>query len=398
MLVLALAAAIVFVPGASAGSIADFDPCPRGSNGDLICPVGKVGVNYSIKFRGDEVPICSPGDDQWYATNGSVPPGLTLASDGTLSGMPIHDGTYSFWLELKLPDTDSCSSRDNSEEHVSVTITPGVLPGPPPPKLTIGPEQSGVRAATVATPYTLAMTANLSDAKTWSIASGALPPGLNLGSADGVISGLPAAPGAYSFTVQALIADGRRDTKSLTIEVRDRLTLSRSGDFEPRVVRTEVGVELEGELTAAGGFGTYTWSVEGDLPPGLTLGDDGTISGAAEEAGSYRFTVVVTDAESRRAAYPARMVVAERLAITSGRLAPGKVGRFMSRKVATVGGVRPTITRLKRGPLPPGIFFDKRAGIFAGSPTKPGTWRVQVEVVDSLGVKATGFVVFVVRK
>ena len=54
MLVLALAAAIVFVPGASAGSIADFDPCPRGSNDDLVCPVGQVGVNYSIKFHGDE--------------------------------------------------------------------------------------------------------------------------------------------------------------------------------------------------------------------------------------------------------------------------------------------------------------------------------------------------------
>ena len=72
-LVFAVAVAIVFVPGASAGSIADFDPRPRGSNGDLVCPVGKVGVNYSIKFHGDEVPICSPGDDQWYATNGSVP-------------------------------------------------------------------------------------------------------------------------------------------------------------------------------------------------------------------------------------------------------------------------------------------------------------------------------------
>ncbi len=105
MLVFALAAAIMFVPGASAGSIADFDPCPRGSNGDLICPFGKVGVNYSIKFHGDEQPICSPGDDQWFATNGSVPPGLTLALDGTLSGMPIQDGTFSFWLELKLPDT-----------------------------------------------------------------------------------------------------------------------------------------------------------------------------------------------------------------------------------------------------------------------------------------------------
>ena len=398
MFVFVLAAAIMFVPGASAGSIADFDPCPRGSNGDLICPFGKVGVNYSIKFHGDEQPICSPGDDQWFATNGSVPPGLTLALDGTLSGMPIQDGTFSFWLELKLPDTDTCSSRDNSEEHVSITINPGVLPGPPPPKLIIGPEQSGVRAGTVGTPYMLAMTSNLSDPKTWSIASGALPPGVTIGASDGVISGMPGAAGAYSFTVQAAIADGRTDTKSLTIEVRDRLTITRSGDFEPRIVRTEVGVEFDGGLTAAGGFGAYTWSVEGDVPAGLTVGDDGTISGAPEESGSYRFNVVVTDEESRRAAYPARMVVAPRLAITSRRLAPGKVGRFMSRKVATVGGVRPTITRVKRGPLPPGLFFDKLAGVFVGSPTKAGTWRVRVEVVDSLGVKATGIVVFVVRK
>ena len=398
MLVLALAAAIVFVPGASAGSIADFDPCPRGSNGDLVCPVGKVGVNYSIKFHGDEVPICSPGDDQWYATNGSVPPGLTLALDGTLSGMPIQDGTFSFWLELKLPDTDTCSSRDNSEEPVSITINPGVLPGPPPPKLIIGPEQSGVSAGTVGTPYMLAMTSNLSDAKTWSIASGTLPPGLTLGSTDGVITGSPGTPGAYSFTVQALIADGRSDTKSLTIEVRDRLTITRSGDLEPRIVRTEVGVELDGGFTAAGGFGAYTWSVEGDVPAGVTVGDDGTISGAPEESGTYRFNVVVTDEERRRAVYPARMVVAARLAITSRLLAPGKVGRFMSRKVATVGGVRPTITRVKRGPLPPGLFFDRLAGVFVGSPTKAGTWRVRVEVVDSLGVKATGIVVFVIRK
>jgi hypothetical protein len=397
-LVFAFAAAIVFVPGASAGSIADFDPCPRGSSIDLVCPVGKVGVPYSIKFHGDEQPICSPGDDTWYATNGTVPPGLTLALDGTLSGMPIEAGTYAFWLELKLPDTDTCSSRDNSEEHVTITINPGVLPGPPPPKLIIGPEQSGVGPGTVGTPYMLAMTSNLSDAKTWSIASGTLPPGLTLGSADGVISGMPATPGAYSFTVQALIADGRSDTKSLTLDIRDRLTLLRSGDFETRVVRTEVGVEIDGGLSATGGFGAYLWSVVGDLPPGLTLGDDGTITGSPEESGSYRFTVVVTDAESRRAAYAARMVVAERLSIKSTLLKPGKVGRFMSRKVATFGGVGPMTTRVKRGPLPRGIFFDRLAGIFVGSPTKAGTWKIRVEIVDALGVKATGLVFLVVRK
>ena len=277
MLVLALAAAIVFVPGASAGSIADFDPCPRGSNDDLICPVGQVGVNYSIKFHGDEVPICHPGDDQWYATNGSVPTGLTLATDGTLSGMPIQAGTFVFWLELKLPDHETCRSADNSEEHVSITINPGTLPPPPLPRLIIGPEV--VSPATVGTPYMAAMTANLPDAKTWSIVSGSLPPGLTLGASDGVITGRPAGAGSYSFTVQALIADGRSDTKALTLEVRDRLTVTGSGDLETRVARTEIGVEFDGGVFASGGFGTYTWTVDGELPRGLELGEDGTISG-----------------------------------------------------------------------------------------------------------------------
>jgi Putative Ig domain len=105
----------------------------------------------------------------------------------------------------------------------------------------------------------------------------------------------------------------------------------------------------------------------------------------------------VTDAEGRRAAYAARVVVAERLAIASKQLRPGTVGRFFTRKVVTVGGVGPTTTRIKRGPLPAGIFFDRTTGILAGTPKRAGTWKVVVEIVDVLGVKATATVLLVVR-
>jgi hypothetical protein len=397
MLVLVLAAAVVVVPSAGAGGIRDWEPCPD-SGGELICPIGTTGVPYSIKFRAVEEPPCRPGDDTWHIVNDAPPPGLSLAQDGTLSGTPTQAGTFSFWVEMRLPDIEGvCNgTADTSQDRFTITITQGAPVPPALPRLIIGPES--VSPGTVGTPYMAAMTANLPDPKTWSIVAGTLPAGLTLGASDGVITGMPAAPGAYSFTVQAVIGDGRSDTKTLTLEVRDRLTLARSGDFEPRVVRTEVGVEVDGGLSATGGFGTYVWSVVGDLPLGLTLGDDGTITGSPEEPGSYRFTVAVTDTESRRAAYAARMVVAERLAIKSKFLKPGKVGRFMSRKVATFGGVGPMTTRVKRGPLPRGIFFDRLAGIFVGSPTKAGTWKIRVEIVDALGVKATGIVVLVVRK
>src|SRR4051794_20908979 len=49
-------------------------------------------------------------------------------------------------------------------------------------------------------------------------------------------------------------------------------------------------------LSAIFGTPPYTWSItSGELPPGVTLDDTGAISGTAEEAGEFHFTVQVTD-------------------------------------------------------------------------------------------------------
>ena len=72
----------------------------------------------------------------------------------------------------------------------------------------------------------------------------------------------------------------------------------------------------------------------GALPPGLTLAD-GRISGTPTTGGLYRFTATVTDSESRVANYPATIVVAAKLAVSTLLLRPGKVGKFYAAKVAT---------------------------------------------------------------
>jgi hypothetical protein len=390
LVVLACAVAGVLVSAAPAGSISDIDPCPRGSNGNLICPVGTEGIAYSIKFHGDEDPICAPGDDKWYAANGSVPPGLTLADNGQLSGTPTQAGTYSVWLELKLPDyfipeeNRGCSSRDNSEEPVTITINPGI------PRLVIGPESAP--PGTVSAQYSLQMTATVSDPKTWTINSGALPAGLTLDPATGLISGTPTSAGTYTFEVLARVnADARTDTKTLGIVVRDALAISATDPFSPtRRAPAEVTAPFSAILAATGGDGVYTWSLaSGALPPGLTL-NAGLIVGTPTVAGDYRFVVRVADAEGRVANYAARVTVAAKLAFLTPRLLlPGTVGKSYRAKLATTGGVKPVAWRLVRGPLPRGVRFDRFLGILYGFPTRPGRSTFTIEARDELGVVTT---------
>jgi hypothetical protein len=48
-------------------------------------------------------------------------------------------------------------------------------------------------------------------------------------------------------------------------------------------------------FSASGGSPPYEWTSSGALPPGLTLGSDGTVSGTPSQAGSFTFSVTATD-------------------------------------------------------------------------------------------------------
>jgi hypothetical protein len=397
ILVLAAAASVVFVPGAGAGN---FDEQRMGCAGEdpAVCATGTVGEPYSLKvyLQGDEDTGCAVIS----VTSGSLPPGLSITQQfnetkaAVISGTPTEASSFSFYLNVNY-ENQGCP-KPESQDRFIIPINPEI------PKLVLGPEQDGVMPATVGTPYSLQMTSTLPEAKTWSITSGELPPGLTIGQSDGLIAGTPTTAGTFSFTVYAKVnADTRSDTKALSVTVRNPLVAQGPGGSGSRgVPASEIGVPFEAVVTATGGTESFTWSLtSGELPPGVALAADGTISGTPRAAGRFRFTATVTDTEvptPRTASYTGVVNVAARLDVATQRLRPGKVGKLYRAKLKALGGVKPTVWKVKKGPLPRGIRLDRKLGVLSGTPRKAGKYRIVLEVTDELGVKSTQSLVIVV--
>jgi hypothetical protein len=134
----------------------------------------------------------------------------------------------------------------------------------------------------------------------WSIVSGDLPPGLNLNTSTGVISGTPTQPGTFSVGLQVTDSESTpamvSKTLSLTIAP---LPLAISQSSLPSAT---VNIPYTANLTASGGVQPYTWAlVPGTAPAWLSLQPTGAISGTPTQAGPATFTVQVSDSNSATA-------------------------------------------------------------------------------------------------
>ncbi|QTR51580.1 cellulase family glycosylhydrolase [Candidatus Thiothrix anitrata] len=164
---------------------------------------GTVGAAYSAQAsaNGGTSPYT------WSLATGSLPTGLTLSSDGKITGTPTTAGTFSFTLVV----TDQNAATDTQAISMSVAAQPVALP----PDITT----TGLTAGTAGTAYSATLTANNgTDPYSWSVDSGSLPVGLSL-STVGVISGTPSTSGTASFSVQVTDSKGLSDTQALSITV-----------------------------------------------------------------------------------------------------------------------------------------------------------------------------------
>ena len=202
--------------------------------------------------------------------------GGSYTVDAVLLGEPcgITTGGVLFTVDLR-------SVADDGEGAITVGLAKArdcanvaipVMPGPPAAlrimntPIPIAP--ATLPAALAGRVYEQALTAETGEAPfTFSLAAGALPPGLALSPA-GVISGTPLATGAFTFTVQVADAAGCPGSRAYTLDVG----CPAIGVLPPALPEAVVGVPYGGTLTADGGIAPLSWaSRAGSLPAGLTL-------------------------------------------------------------------------------------------------------------------------------
>ena len=323
-----------------------------------------------------------------------LPPGLWLASDGTISGTATQSGAYAAYIELsdQDPPSQSWCSPKKAERQFFITINPGmqIVTNELPKSASVGVPYSATLDARVVTSLNPA-TGNPATGAAWSIVSGigtGLPPGLAID--NGIISGTPTAEGAYTFRVQATL-NGATNVQTYTLTVRQPLNVVAPKPFAtpPLPTAWEVGLPFSAKLTPSGGSGTYSFAIaSGSLPAGLALAADGTVSGTPRTAGAYQATVRLSDNEGQTSDYAANFGVAARLGVSTLLLKPGKVGKLYRSRVAATGGVLPKAWRITGGKLPKGVRFDRKLGLLSGTPTKAGRYRLTFQVTDGLKVVA----------
>jgi hypothetical protein len=129
------------------------------------------------------------------------------------------------------------------------------------------------------------------------VVDGRLPPGTKLfdfAGSTGLINGVPKAGGSFTFTVQVKDEARATDTETFTIEIL--------APEAPMITTVALSGGTVGEFYCCGnlfasGVQPYVWSVvAGALPPGLELPrGENTIAGTPTTAGTFSFTVRVTD-------------------------------------------------------------------------------------------------------
>jgi len=356
-------------------------------------PVGIMNVSYNngyIRANGTGITWSIP-------SSSSLPPGLSIYENYSSStdefgqrysytyvyGTPTTVDTFTF----KVAATNAAGSDTSEftivvEPPLSAPITNIDLP----------------RNGAVGVSYSGNIRADGSNV-TWSVESGELPDGLSWYRNQYPtysymqISGTPTKADTYTFTVQA---DNGTDVgmREFTVVIGPRplpviSTTSLSNG--------EVGAQRNWQIGA--NVSGITWSIDGDLPPGLQLNADYDgnsytyISGTPADTGTFTFTVVATnETGSGTKELTLKIIPLQPPVITATSLPNGQNGMSYNYYSNIASGSNVTLST-ESGTFPPGLYYSG-SNIY-GTPTETGTFTFTVKAENDAGSVTKQFTIVI---
>ena len=247
----------------------------------------------------------------------------SFASSGAITGNPTQAGVFNFTIKA----TDANLTATLAYE---ITVT---VQGAPDQLLCDQADNGGFLVsgvcelpdAVIGQSYQGHLLTSHKAGGALSVVSGSRPPGLSLpgtftGSGD-TIGGIPAVPGVepnFTFTVQGTgdLGQPLYQTYSIMVDPNEPLaiTLPSSGTT---LTPGTVGQAFGQNFFLSGGAAPYTWSLaSGQLPPGLSLRTfsdprdaDNELAGTPATAGTYTFTMRLTDYLGQQATQQFSLVI-----------------------------------------------------------------------------------------
>jgi len=178
--------------------------CPIITVNPATLPNGSVGTAYSqtVSASGGTPPF------SFAVSSGSLPTGLLLNSgSGAITGTPTAPGTFTFTITAT--DANGCTG---SRLYTITIASPGC------PAIVLNP--TTLPPGMAQTPYVQTITASGGTAPyTFSIAAGALPAGVTLNPATGLISGTPATSGLFNVTIRATDSAGCQGSRAYALAI-----------------------------------------------------------------------------------------------------------------------------------------------------------------------------------
>lgn len=341
------------------------------SSTPAVLPTATIQSAYSATINASG----GTGPYVFSVTSGSLPAGLALSSAGLLEGTPTGpESTNTF--TVRAVDSFGCPGQAVFTLGVdcnTLVLSPGTLP-----------------AITGGHPYSVTLsTSGHTGSVSYNVAGGALPAGLSLAGATGVISGTPTVSGAYFFSIRAVDQNNCEGSINFNGSIACPVITAVTSP-EPLPVAL-LNQPYTAAISVTGLPGPHVFTLNGgSLPSGLTLNTDGSITGTPTIAQETSFTFAVNGLTSCPID-PALITVktCNILVLTPTTLADGLVGRAYSETISQSGGSAPVVYTLASGALPPGLSLDSTTGVVAGNPSASGSYSFVIEGTDSDGCSGT---------